>query len=277
MPNRKSYGFKRLPRFATLNMGAKFSEIVPDISLPSSVGLAKPEWISPCYDQLQTSSCVFNMWASLVEYGQRRSGGPTWTPSRLFAYANGRIIEGDLGVDGGSYCHDAFHQMAYVGVIPESEYPFTDDEDIVLAMPPNRLFIEAKNNQPKIFAPINSYDLNAMKKCLAHGFPFGGGFDVPKIFEEESFSKNPIVSLANFSYTGDGHGVAGFGYDDNISTPDGNGAFIFRNSWGHDDWGIMAAGSTTKGLFYMSYQFAMSKHFSDVWMTRFPNQATSLT
>lgn len=266
MPIRKAYGFKRLPKLAQLSFGVSLSDILTEEKpLPEKVDLVRPDWISPCYDQLQTSSCVYNMWAALVEYGQRRSGGPTWTPSRLFGYANGRIIEGDLAVDGGSYCHDAFHQMRFVGVIPESEYPFTDDEAIVTAMPPQRLFAEAAKIQPKDFAPINNAILYNLKHCMAHGFPWGGGFDVPKNFEGD----NPILSLAQAAWTGEGHGVAFFGYDDNKITADGLGAFKLRNSWG-PDW-------NEDGYTWMSYAFATSRHLSDVWMVRFPGQTTSLS
>lgn len=266
MPIRKAYGFKRFPKLAEMKFGAKLSEILTEQKpLPELVDLAKDEWISPCYDQLQTSSCVLNMWASLVEYGQRRSGGPTWTPSRLFAYAMARLIEGDLGADGGSFCHDAFHQMAYVGIIPESDYPFTDDESVVIAMPPQSLIAAAGKNQNKIFAPIDNSNLYDLKHCMANGFPWGGGFDVPKNFEGES----PIVTLEEYKWTGEGHGVSFFGYDDNKITADGRGAFKLRNSWG-PDW-------SENGYTWMSYAFATSRHLSDVWMLRFPGQQTSLT
>lgn len=266
MPIRNAYGFKKLPKLTQLTFGAKLSDVLTEKKpLPESVDLVKSEWISPCYDQLQTSSCVLNMWAALVEYSQRRSGGPTWTPSRLFAYAMARIIEGDLGVDGGSFCHDAFHQMAYVGVIPESDYPFTDDESVVTAMPSQKLIAEAAKNQNKIFAPIDNSILYDLKHCMANGFPWGGGFDVPKNFEGDS----PIVTLAEARWTREGHGVAFFGYDDNKITADGRGAFKLRNSWG-PDWG-------EDGYTWMSYAFATSSHLSDVWMTRYPGQQTSLT
>lgn len=270
MPIREGcYGYKKGIGGVDPVDAVKFGSLFPmQKKLPSSVDLVRPEWISPCYDQLQTSSCVLNMWAAIVEYGQRRSGGPTWTPSRLFAYFNVREMEGTVNRDSGSYCHDAFHQARFVGVIPEDRYPFSDNIAIITARPPKSCYIEAVNIRPKNFAYLDNTVLDELKSCLAHGFPFGGGFQVPAIFQTAAFEKNPILTLPGplTRFVG-GHGTAYFGYDDNKETADGMGAFKVRNSWG--EWG-------EDGYFWMSYKFATSHLLSDVLMCRFPNQQTSL-
>ncbi len=269
-----AYGHIKGPGSAP-STAMRFGDMLkPKPVLPALVDLHKPAWISPCYDQLQTSSCVLNMFAALAEYGQKRSGGPTWTPSRLFPYWCARDIEGTADRDSGIYCHDAFHVARFNGIIPESEYPFTDNQSIVLAKPPQKCFDDAKAIQPKDYAPIDNSVLDNMKLCLAHGFPFGGGFQVPAIFEKQAFSDFPILSLASITSIVGGHGVACFGYDDAKATPDGTGAFHFRNSWG-TDWGQQDG--YYKGMFWMSYEFATSKYFSDLLMLRFPGQQTSLS
>jgi C1A family cysteine protease len=266
------YGHKRGPGKIPIGSVMQMGALLPAIEiLPTQVNLAIPEWISPCYDQGQTSSCVLNMWASIVEYALRRTPGkPKFTPSRLFAYWNVRDIEGDTDTDGGSICHDAWHQGRYKGILDEEKYPFSDSSSVVLAKPPEDCFEEAIKIQMPNFAPLNNTSILQLKTCLAHGYPFGGGFQVPDNFESEAFNKNPVLTLSGMStrIVG-GHGVSVFGYDDTIKTLDGAGAFRLRNSWG-TDWG-------EDGEFWVSYEFMASWMFSDCWMGRFDGQQTSLT
>jgi C1A family cysteine protease len=265
------YGHKpgqgKIPFGSLMSMGPMLNalEVIPPI-----INLHQPEWISPCYDQGQTNACVLHMWAAITEYGLRRTPAlPKFTPSRLFGYWNVRDIEGDTDQDGGSFCHDAWHQGNYVGIIPETDYPFSDDPKIVLAKPPDNLFVEAEKIRLPNFAPLNNANILQLKTCLAHGFPFGGGFQVPANFQTQAFSDNPVLTLngRSLKIVG-GHGVATFESDDTKQTADGVGAFKLRNSWG-TDWG-------EDGMFWVSYEFMASNMFSDMWMGRFPGQQTSL-
>lgn len=261
MPIRNAYGFKAglglaKPSGLTFKSAMSLSAVPP---LLKKVDLTK--WMPECYDQMQTSSCVLNAWAAAIQYGQTRSNIATWTPSRLFAYWNARVIEGDTNIDGGSYIHDAFHQARFVGIIPESDWPFKEEN--VCIEPEQKLFEEAKADHIHFFASVNTNDLNEAKLCLAHGFPFVFGFQVPAIFEQQSFSDNPQLHLpANNNFVG-GHGVCAVGYDDERQQ------FLIRNSWG-SDWG-------ENGYFWMDYDFMTSEELvSDAWMVRFLNQETTI-
>ena len=274
MPIRQgSYGYKRGPGMLSHANALKFGDVfkAPPV-LPASVDLTK--WIVDPYDQGQLGSCVLNAWAALVQYGQFRSGGPNWTPSRLFAYWNARAFEGTITQDAGSYVHDAFHQGRFIGIIPETEYPY--DVSVFANQPPATAFTDALKDQMHFYANLDNSNVIELKTCLAHGYPFELGFQVPTIFEDPTFAANPILdsSTLNNGFVG-GHGVAYFGYDDAFQTNDGPGAFLVRNSWG-TDWGVPSK-YNTGGYFHMSYKLASNLDIcSDAWMVRFLNQQTSL-
>jgi hypothetical protein len=280
MPIRKSYGYLKgpSPLYKTENI-LKFRDIFKaPPKLPASVDLTK--WIPGVLDQGAEGSCVYNAWALGTQYSQIRSGGPSWLPSRQFGYWNGRVIQGTTGQDSGDFIHDAYHQSRYVGIIPESEWEYLPPDASgaggnMLTQPPASCFTDAANEQQHIFAEIEDGDVEAMKMCIAHGFPFEDGFQVPDTFEDPSWNFILDTSSLTGNFVG-GHGTLKMGYDDNFKTNDGPGAFLVPNSWG-SDWGLPSL-YHPKGFFMVSYKFIENtKIESDIWMQRFLNQQTSLT
>jgi len=114
-----------------------------------------------------------------------------------------------------------------------------------------------------------------MKMCIAHGFPFSDGFQVPDTFEDPKWNYILDTSSLTGNFVG-GHATLKMGYDDNKQTNDGAGAFLVPNSWGRN-WGLPSQ-YHSGGFFWVSYKFVQNTQIeSDIWMQRFLNQATSLT
>lgn len=247
--------------------------------VPSSVDLSK--WIPAILDQSTEGSCVYNAWALGTQYSQIRSGGPTWLPSRQFAYWNGRTIQGTTNQDSGDYIHDAYHQSRYVGIIPEHMWPYQPCDEKgqggnIFLRPPKVCFDTAVNDQQHIFAEIEDGDIEAMKLCIAHGFPFGDGFQVPDTFQNPSWDYILDTSSFQSGNIVGGHGTLKVGFDDNQKTNDGPGAFLVANSWSAQ-WGLPSQ-YLNGGFFWVSYKVAGdTKIENDIWMQRFLNQQTSLT
>ncbi len=262
MPIRSAYGYKRAPQ-SLAGLLSKFGSSLPGnaVRFPDVVNLHQPKWISEPYDQGNEGSCVFNGYVGLREYSFKRSGGPLWTPSRQFGYYVTRDYEGTLSEDSGAFVHDTFHTGAYVGIVPEGMWPYSNS---MFLKPSADCYEEAKKWKNPIFAAVDTTDLNAMLSCLSHGFPFEMGFQVPSIFESESFSQNPYLTpdLMRYRIVG-GHGVAVFGYE----IP--KRRFLVRNSWGVD-WG-------NDGLFYIDFDFMTNPRWvNDGMMIRENNQERTL-
>jgi len=93
---------------------------------------------------------------------------------------------------------------------------------------------------------------------------------------DEYLGRAPFLNFYNYYYawTG-GHAVTIVGYDDNVQTPDGQGALVMVNSWG-TDWGnngywlysYQAATSTNSQFFYVDGMLPLSIFISwgEAWV-----------
>jgi C1A family cysteine protease len=230
MLNRK-YGYRKdHPNVHKL----MYSAIVnPDMNivLPPSIDIS--ESMPPVYDQGQIGSCVLNAAASLVQFLK-----PDTMPSRLFAYYNARVLDGDVGGDNGTTPSSAIYVLKNQGVCSEITWPYEQDD--LLIKPIHQAYDEALKEI--VLQDLALSNLNEMRHCLAHKFPFMFGFQVYSYFESQYMASNPYLRLPTpTEQCMGGHGVAAVGYNDDKKL------IKVRNSWG-PGWG-------DNGHFYMPYDY----------------------
>ncbi|CAF3440069.1 unnamed protein product [Rotaria sp. Silwood2] len=221
-------------------------------SLPPEVDLR--EHMTPTEDQSSVSSCTTNALAGAYEYLLKKTTGRHIDVSRLFMYYNARVkgnVDGGPIEDVGCVMTDAIEALSEFGVCLESLWPY--DISKVDTRPSEQAFAQAKDHSIKPAASVD-IDLNAMKKCLADGFPFVFGLDLFASFNKASESGIvPMPDKNEMSLEIHGsHAMLAVGYNDQSRT------FIVRNSWG-EDWG-------DKGYCYMPYDYLTHQTYCfDVW------------
>ena len=167
--------------------------------------------------------------------------------SRLDAYFNGRVIEGDVDQDAGAQIRDVVSGIANTGLCEESVWPY---DITTFATPPDL--------STAVMSKVASYfrvcQLSDLKNSLAQGFPVIIGFTVYESFESPAVASSGIVPYpADDEEMLGGHCVLVVGYDDRKQM-----VFV-RNSWG-TGWGL-------QGNFWMPYKF-FDKLVSDMWTLR---------
>jgi C1A family cysteine protease len=228
------------------------------------------------YDQGRIGSCVANAIAGAMEFDMIKQGLDVFTPSRLFIYYNGRVIEGYVDYDSGLSIRDGVKSVVNNGDCPESGdgpslWTYDDtpppDPDHKLpfppgskprTQPPQACFDDAIKHTTLNYRSV-AQNLADMQGCLTEGYPFAFGFSL--------FSNFPSFRGAPDDHSGDvpmpppGQGAAGghamlvVGYDN------GEGRFICRNSWGSN------VGDA--GYFYMPYAYLLDSNVSrDFWTIR---------
>jgi hypothetical protein len=231
--------------------------------LPTSVDL-RP-LCPPVVDQGTEGSCINNACAGalgFLELQDQRAklvGQPeefnsdNFVPfSRNFLYYNIRQLEGDPFQDDGGQIRDGVKSLASTGCCSEITWPYS--RATLFAKPSAASFSEAANHKITEYQSLDNGDINALKTCLAGGFPFVFGFTVFDSFESESVAANGLMPmpLPNDQEVG-GHAVMAVGYDD------ARQVFIVRNSWG-TSWG-------DGGYFYMPYSYITSPTLADDFWT----------
>jgi uncharacterized protein (TIGR02594 family) len=229
-------------------------------NLPPMVSLT-PEF--EIYDQGEIGSCTANALAGAIQFDRLKNGqAPDFVPSRLFIYYNERVVENDVGLDGGAYLRDGIKILNQLGVCPETSWPYDSTPAAYdggpfpagsppATQPPDRCFEEALKYS------ITSYQrltptLAQLQGCLASGYPFVFGFSVYSSWYDQD-PRPATISLPgdNDNQVG-GHAVLCVGYD--------NATLLFkiRNSWGP------TAGD--RGYFYMPYSYLTGGLASDFWV-----------
>jgi C1A family cysteine protease len=115
--------------------------------------------------------------------------------------------------------------------------------------PISGVYKDALNHQSIEYARVPQ-TVNAMKSCIASGYPFIFGFTVYESFESDTVASTGVVPMPqrNEQVLG-GHAVVAVGYDDKTER------FIVRNSWG-SQWG-------EKGYFTMPYKYLSDDNLAD--------------
>jgi C1A family cysteine protease len=242
------YGFKKQPKD---NRDFKASFQRPPKGTPPSGDLRGPN-MPKIWDQSTIGSCTAHGIGRIYQYAVRKAGLPDLMPSRLFLYYNERRDENTISFDAGAIIRDGIKTLNKYGygIVDESYWPY--DVNKFTWTPPQEAYDAAKSNTIRYYASLDELPVEALKLCIAHGYPFVFGFDVYKAFEDYT---DGVLDLPNGGRCLGGHCVAAVGYDD------AKQAFLVANSWG-EDWGI------ENGHFMMSYDYMMSNLVSDKWMLR---------
>jgi len=218
--------------------------------LPSKVDL-RP-YMTPVENQGNSNSCTANAMAGAYEYLAKRVKGSTHDVSRLFIYYNARDLDGAPDSDEGTYLRSCVKVLKKYGTCAETTWPF--DLHRIFEPPHEHAYTEATN-----FLIEDAYrvkvELDAMRQCLADGYPFTFGLDLFSSFQKAG-SKGlvPMPDPASEQHDG-GHAMLCVGYSD------ADKVFIVRNSWG-EGWG-------DEGYCYIPYNYMTNPDLNgDLWAIR---------
>lgn len=204
------------------------------------------------YDQGQLGSCTANASAGITEFLQMKQGIKAYVPSRLFIYYNERVIDGDTADDNGSSLTNAVKVLKAQGAPPESLWWYNTEAFAV--KPSQSVYTAGKKLVATNAYALDNTNLDALRTCLASGFPIIGGFTVYESFESDAVAKSGIAPLPKKSEQAvGGHAIMIVGYDD------AKNIFIVRNSWGNS-WGLA-------GYFTVGYDYFTNKDLADDFWT----------
>ena len=222
--------------------------------LPAKVSLRESPYMPGVYDQGSLGSCSANAIAGAYEFELKRQG-EDFMPSRLWIYYQERLIEGTTDRDSGAVLRDGLKVVGR-GVCPESDWPY--DISTFTGPPPAAAVQDAPRSRAVNYFSLHLGPGAPLRACLAAGFPFAFGFQVPQSFEGLG-AASPYLPLPapDEPFVG-GHAVMAVGYDftcERFPAP----VFEIRNSWG-PDWG-------DEGFFFMNYNYFGSLA-DDIWTIR---------
>jgi C1A family cysteine protease len=230
-----------------------FRSLMPPHTAPSLTDL-RPTCPAP-YDQGDTSTCVGQSTAGLIQYVDIKAGeaDSEITPSRLFVYFNARIYEGSTDMDSGCQIRDAIKAVAAYGECNESIWPFVVDN--INTRPNEAAYNEGVKHKPITYMRVTQ-TLSEMRSCLADGYPFIIGLTLYESFMSDATANSGVVLLPSRNERAvGGHAMLAVGYNDATQM------FIVRNSWG-SGWG-------DKGYCYIPYAYFIDDNLaSDFWTIR---------
>lgn len=240
-------------------------EVPPEIARGLPPGVDLRSLCPPIYNQGRLDCCTANALAAAIAFEQaKRRLIERFTPSRLFIYYNERVLHGTVSTDSGAPFRDGMKAVNTVGVCPEdqpaesSNWPF---DPAKFAMHPPAACYDAAHHVRALHYRRVHDSLDAMKGCLAEGYPFVFGIIVYASFVTPQVSKTGLVPLPTSSeHLIGGHAVMAVGYDDQRAV------LIARNSWG-PAWG-------DQGYFYLPYAFVANPSLArDFWTIRLISKA----
>jgi len=190
-------------------------------TLPDSVDLRSG--MPPIYDQGQLGSCSANALCAVYSFHD-----PSVMGSRLFLYYNERKMENSIDDDSGACLSDGVEAMHTYGLCDEKNWPYSDEGDQFKQQPHEGCYQEAVTHEASAYHHVEQTE-EAMKACLASGYPFVTGI---KIFESfysvGADGKYDMPDQSKDTCLG-GHAIVIVGYKNDRG-------WIMRNSWGAD-WG----------------------------------------
>jgi len=208
------------------------------------------------FNQGHLGSCTANALAAAYHFTLHKQNVENdaqfkdFTPSRLFIYYNERYVEGSVDKDAGAMIRDGIKVMEKMGVCPETVWKYDDGPDFFKKQPEKSCYEMAQKCIVKGYARV-AQDLEQMKLCIKHGYPFVFGFTVLTSFSQAAKDGTMVMPQKDDQVRG-GHAVTAVGYDDMKKV------FIVRNSWG-EGWG-------DKGYFYMPYEYICHPQLAqDFW------------
>lgn len=240
MRNKKRYGCRPDTKDVR-DLKFRDSQHFKLMKLPNSVDLTSK--LPPCWDQGELGSCTGHGSVGAMVFIH-----PDKMFSRLDAYFNARVIEGDIDQDNGAQIRDVVMGLVKTGVCDESVWPY----DISTFATPPALDTAVMT---KVSQYLRCDNLDEVRNSLAQGFPVIIGFTVFSNFESAEMVKHGILHTPGwFDKNLGGHCVLVTGYDDTAQQ------VTIRNSWG-TEWGPF------QGNFRMGYDY-FHHLVSDMWTIR---------
>mgnify|MGYP002777181507 CR=1 FL=1 len=221
-----------------------------DQELPPHVDL-RP-YMTPVENQGNSNSCTANAMAGAYEYLANRLRGTAEDVSRLFIYYNARDLDGDTSQDEGTYLKSCVKVLRQYGACLERTWAF--DIERIYDEPGEEAYEEAAN-----FLIEDAYrlkvDLDAMRSCLAEGYPFSFGLQLFSSFQKAGANGLVPMPDPDREQHDGGHAMLCVGYSD------ADKVFIVRNSWG-EEWG-------DRGYCYIPYAYMTHPELNgDLWTIR---------
>lgn len=206
----------------------------------------------PIFDQGKLGSCTSNALSALYQFDEiKQEEKKQFTPSRLFIYFNGRVMENTVDKDAGESIRDGVKTMNRDGVVPEEMWPY--DISKFTTEPTEECYDLAKSHKAVVYKRVKQ-TLHQLIQCVCEGFPIAFGFQVFQSFLSIDATGLMPMPLLDEQKLG-GHATVICGFDKQKKV------FIVRNSWG-ESWG-------DKGYFYMPFEFACNdKYCADFWTIR---------
>jgi C1A family cysteine protease len=181
------------------------------------------------------------------------------TPSRLAIYWLERFLEHQpANADQGAMGRDGFKAARKFGVLPEADWPYTDDaSDPSFAADP-RTSDKWEADHWVLQDPYKAVrrSLHDFKRVLSNRQTIAFGFAVFQSFVSDDVAKNGVVPTPDASdiIPNEGHEVLAVGY-----LKDYPEHCLCRNSWG-TDWGM-------EGYFLMPWSVFLDPSFSSDFRT----------
>lgn len=200
-------------------------------------------------DQGQLGSCTANAANAVVEYIEKITSDPDRDAlSRLWTYWFSRDKIGLTQEDSGAHLRHAFQVLAERGAPREVFWPYIEARFRDNPAGMEKAAMSAPHHRVLEYLSIPDTDEDAMRACIAEGFPFAFGFTVYQSFWQIgddgmwSGERGPIDGY---------HAVTAVGY---TATH-----WIIRNSWS-TGWG-------DQGHFYVPRGFMQNEAY-DLWTAR---------
>ncbi|CAF1226848.1 unnamed protein product [Adineta steineri] len=243
-----------LPAGSAAGVAKAFAPLIryPVEELPPKVDLRNDMTEIENQDPLaqQIGSCTANSLAGAYEYLNKKAHGTSIRVSRFFIYYNSRAKEFNTSqvYDTGCYLVDAIEALDEFGTCLESFWPY--DTSRVNIKPTDEAYQQASGHKINDALKVN-IDLNEMKLCLAHGFPFAFAIKLFNSFlSVNETGAVPIPNQDDIAKQLIGmHALLAVGYSEESQ------AFLVRNSWGQN-WG-------EKGYCYIPYAYLANPDYTD--------------
>lgn len=231
--------------------------------LPESIDYSYSPHLPNVGDQGYNNSCVG--WATgyyLRTYQQSKDLG--WNVKDYYGFNNPERVFSPsfiynqiyLGEDQGAYYNDAYRLLQNQGAASLEEFPVIEGD--YRTQPSREIIKKAYPHRIKDFVSMNVENHSSREKrqmlkeylrigeLPVIGMFTGYEFSFPHYYNDEYF-----VTTEEYLGKVGGHALVIVGYDDNIITPEGVGAFKIINSWG-EHWG-------DAGYAYVTYE-ALDEH-----------------
>jgi C1A family cysteine protease len=231
---------------------------VPEMKIPLKVDL-REEYNVPVLDQGDLGSCTAHASVVALYILLLKEVEKPYFPSRLFIYANSRILENTpLTEDSGANLRDVCKAIAQFKAPEETLWPY--DISKFSIKPPQNIYTQALNIHDVEYKVIPQTHFR-LRYALFYGYPIIFGVDIYESFESDSVANTGIVPVPNTATEKclGGHALIMLGYDDSDET------FLVQNSWGTNFGGSF--GNYTRGYIKIPYSYILNPNLaSDFWV-----------